>query len=145
MKIRDVMAHDPKITDPDDTLQHAATLMKECDYGFVPVCEDDRLVGVITDRDITVRAIAQGKGPDAKVREVMTPEVRYCFEHEDTEHVARNMAQIQVRRLPVMNRDKRLVGVVSIGDLARQEPGTASTALHGIARPSSQHDQSRAA
>jgi CBS-domain-containing membrane protein len=75
----------------------------------------------------------------------MTKEVRYCFEDEETEHVARNMAQIQVRRLPAMSRDKRLGGVISLGDLAREEPDSATTALHGIARPSKQHDQSRVA
>lgn len=145
MKIRDVMTRDAKITRPDDTLRRAAKFMKDCNCGILPVGEGDHLVGMITDRDIAVRGIAEGKGPKAKVRDVMTKEVKYCFEDEETEHVAQNMAQIQVRRLPVMNRDKRLVGVVSLGDLAREEPVSATTALHGIARPSSQHDQSRVA
>jgi CBS domain-containing protein len=144
MKIRDVMTRDAKLAHADDTLQHAAKLMKECDCGILPVAEGDRLIGMITDRDIAVRCVAEGKGPNSKVREAMTEEVKYCFEDEDTEHVCKNMAEIQVRRLPVMSRDKRLVGIVSLSDLARKEPESAK-ALHGIARPSGQHDQSRAA
>src|SRR5207302_5292065 len=96
----------------------------------------------ITDRDIALRCIAEGKGADCKVGEAMTREVMYCFDDEDTQHVCQNMAEIQVRRLPVMNRDKRLVGIVSLGDLARKEPNTAK-ALKGIARPSEQHNQIR--
>jgi CBS domain-containing protein len=144
MKIRDVMTRDAKLTHPDDTLQHAAKLMKECDCGILPVADGDHLIGMLTDRDIAVRGIAEGKGPQTKVREAMTDEVKYCFDDEDTQHVCQNMADIQVRRLPVMNRDKRLVGIVSLSDLARKEPNTAK-ALHGIARPSEQHNQSRVA
>ena len=144
MKIRDVMSRDAKLTSPDDTLRHAAQLMKECDCGVLPVADGDHLVGMITDRDIAIRAIAEGKGPDAKVREAMTQEVMYCFEDEESQQAAQNMADIQVRRLPVLNRDKRLVGIVSLSDLARKEPNTAK-ALHGIARPSEQHNQSRMA
>ena len=139
MKIRDVMTRDAKLTNPNDTLQHAARMMKECDCGVLPVAEGDRLVGMITDRDIAVRCIAAGKGPDTRVREAMTQEVKYCFEDEDADHVAENMAEIQVRRLPVMTHDKRLVGIVSIGDLARKEP-ERGMALHGIARPGGQHN-----
>ena len=146
MKIRDVMTRDAKLTHPEDTLRDAARLMRDRDCGILPVAEGDRLVGMITDRDIAVRCIAEGRGPDTKVHEAMTQEVKYCFEDEDAEHVAHNMAQIQVRRLPVMNRDKRLVGIVSIGDLARDASAECGgEALHGIARPSAQHNQSRAA
>src|SRR5712691_5300578 len=144
MKIRDVMSCDAKLTSQDDTLRHAAQLMKECDCGVLPVADGDHLVGMITDRDIAIRAIAEGKGPDTKVREAMTQEVMYCFEDQDTQHVCQNMADIQVRRLPVMNRKKRLVGIVSLSDLARKEPNTAK-ALHLIARPGEQHNQSRLA
>lgn len=144
MKIRDVMTQDAKLTNPDDTLRHAAQMMKECDCGVLPVAEGDRLVGMITDRDMAVRCIAEGKGPETKVREGMTQEVKYCFEDEDCDHVAENMAQIQLRRLPVVNRDKQLIGIVSLADLARNEPETA-IALHGIAQPGGQHNQSRAA
>ena len=144
MKIRDVMTRDTKLTSPDDTLRHAARMMKECDCGVLPVADGDRLVGMITDRDIAVRCIAEGKGPDAKVREAMTQEVMYCFEDEEAQQAAQNMADIQVRRLPVLNRDKRLVGIVSLSDLARKEANTAK-ALKGIARPSEQHNQSNLA
>jgi CBS domain-containing protein len=117
--------------------------MADIDAGAVPVGENDRLVGMITDRDIAVRAVAQGKGPDAKVREVMSEEVQYCFEDEDLDEVARNMGEIQVHRLPVVNRDKRLVGIVSLGDIARRgAPGnTTGEALSGISRPGGQHSQ----
>ena len=144
MMIRDVMSRDAKLTSPDDTLRHAAQLMKEGDCGVLPVADGDRLCGMITDRDIAIRGIAEGKGPDTKVREAMTQEVMYCFEDEDSHHICQNMADIQVRRLPVMNRDKRLIGIVSLSDLARKEANTAK-ALRGIARPSEQHNQSRLA
>ena len=144
MKIHDVMTRDTKLTSPDNTLRHAARMMTACDCGVLPVAEGDRLVGMITDRDIAVRGVAEGKGPDAKVREAMTREVMYCFEDEEASHVCQNMADIQVRRLTVLNREKRLVGIVSLSDLARKEPNTAK-ALHGIARPSEQHNQSNLA
>jgi CBS domain-containing protein len=144
MIIREVMTRDAKLTHIDDTLQHAAMLMKECDCGILPVADGDRLVGMITDRDIAIRCIAEGKGPNTRVKEAMTEEVMYCFEDEDTQHVCQNMGEIQVRRLAVLNRTKRLVGIVSLSDLARKEPNTAK-ALHLIARPGEQHNQSRLA
>jgi CBS domain-containing protein len=140
MKIRDVMTRTAQLTSPDDTLRHAAQMMKECDCGVLPVAEGDRLVGMITDRDIAVRGIADGKGPDAKVRDVMTDEVMYCFDDDGIQQVCQNMAEIQVRRLPVVSRDKRLVGIVSLSDLAKKE-ANAAKALRGIARPSEQHNQ----
>jgi CBS domain-containing protein len=140
MKIRDVMTRIAQLTSPDDTLRHAAQMMKECDCGVLPVAEGDRLVGMITDRDIAVRGIADGKGPDAKVRDVMTDEVMYCFDDDGIQQVCQNMAEIQVRRLPVVSRDKRLVGIVSLSDLAKKE-ANAAKALRGIARPSEQHNQ----
>jgi CBS domain-containing protein len=140
MKIRDVMTRTAQLTGPDDTLRHAAQMMKECDCGVLPVADGDRLVGMITDRDIAVRGIADGKGPDTKVREVMTDEVMYCFDDDGIQQVCQNMAEIQVRRLPVVSRDKRLVGIVSLSDLAKKE-ANAAKALRGIARPSEQHNQ----
>ena len=140
MKIRDVMTRTAQLTSPDDTLRHAAQMMKECDCGVLPVADGDRLVGMITDRDIAVRGLAEGKGPDAKVRDAMTDEVMYCFDDDEIQHVCQNMAEIQVRRLPVVNRDKRLVGIVSLSDLAKKE-ANAAKALRGIARPSEQHNQ----
>jgi CBS domain-containing protein len=114
MQIDKIMHRNVKIIGPDETLRDAATAMKKLDVGVLPVGEHDKLVGMITDRDIVIRGIAEGKGPDTKAREVMSHEVKYCFEDEAVEHVAENMAELQVRRLPVLNRDKRLVGIVSI-------------------------------
>ena len=133
MKISNVMSRDVQLIKPDDTIRSAAALMKKIDAGLLPVTENDKLVGMITDRDIAIRGVAEGKGPDAKVRD-----------DEDVTHVAENMAELQVRRLPVMNRDKRLVGIVSLADLAIEGslPKTAK-ALHGISQPGGQHNQSR--
>ncbi len=144
MKIREVMTPEAQLISADDTLQRAAQMMKECDCGILPVAQGDRLIGMITDRDMAVRGLALGKGADCKVREAMSEEVKYCFEDEDCEHVIQNMADLQVRRLPVMNRSKRLVGIVSLADLTREDPG-ASKALHGIVRPGGEHNQTRAA
>ena len=118
MKVSEIMTRGVEIASPDDTIQQAASRMAELDAGVLPVGENDRLVGMLTDRDIAIRAVAQGRGPDTKVREAMTPEVRYCFEDEDLDDVVDNMGENKVRRLPVMSRDKRLVGIVSSGDVA---------------------------
>src|SRR5499433_674260 len=136
MNVSQLMTRDVEIVSPSQTLEHAAKIMAALDAGVLPVGENDRLVGMITDRDIAIRGVAQGKGPDSKVRDAMSPEVKYCFEDEDITHVAENMAELQVRRLPVMNRDKRLVGIVSLADLAIEGslPKTAK-ALHGISQP----------
>jgi len=146
MKIGKVMHRDVQIIDPKESLRNAAAMMKKLDAGVLLVGEHDRLVGMITDRDIAIRGIAEGKGPDATVQDVMSHEIKYCFEDEEVAHVVENMAALQVRRLPVMNRDKRLVGIVSLGDLAIQGslPKTAR-ALHGISQPGGQHNQSHAA
>ncbi|WP_445505250.1 CBS domain-containing protein [Microvirga sp. G4-2] len=142
MRVGEVMTRDVRVARPDQSIQEAARMMADVDAGIMPVGEGDRLVGMITDRDITVRAVAEGKGPQTQVREVMSPEVKYCFEDEDTDAVARNMAEIQVRRLPVVNRDKRLVGIVALGDLAVMEGGrTAGEAVSGISQPGGQHSQ----
>jgi len=140
------MTRDVQTIDPNSTLHDAAELMQKLDTGALPVGGNDRLVGMITDRDIAIRGVGQGKGPDAPVREAMTREVKYCFETEDVGHVSKNMAELQVRRLPVMNREKRLTGIVSLGDLAMEGslPKSAE-ALRGISRPGSEHNQSKAA
>jgi CBS domain-containing protein len=117
-------------------------MMADLDAGILPVAEGDRLVGMITDRDIAIRGVGTGKGPQTQVREVMSHEVKYCFEDDDTDQVAHNMAEIQVRRLPVMSRDKRLVGIVSIGDMAiLDEVGRIGQAVAGISQPGGQHSQ----
>jgi CBS domain-containing protein len=119
MQIREIMTPDVEVIRPDDTLRTAAKMMADYDVGAFPIGENDRLVGMITDRDITVRGVAQGRDPDkTTVREAMSGRVLYCFEDDGVAEVARKMGDWQVRRLPVLNRDKRLVGIVSLGDLA---------------------------
>jgi CBS domain-containing protein len=142
MRVGDCMTRDVRIAGPDETIRQAALAMAECDAGILPVGENDRLVGMVTDRDIAVRGVAEGRGPDAKVRDVMSAEVKYCFEDDPVEEVLHNMAELQIRRLPVVNREKRLVGIISLGDLATNGETTASgQALGGIARPGGQHSQ----
>ena len=143
MKVSECMTRDVRVVAPEETLQDAARMMADIDAGILPVGEDDRMIGMITDRDIAIRGVALGRAPDAKVREIMSDEVRYCFEDDDADAVLDNMAAIQVRRLPVVDRDKRLVGIVSIADLARkrEEAAHAGEALGEIARPSALHSQ----
>jgi CBS domain-containing protein len=136
MKISDVMTRDVEIAYPGDTLQTAARMMADIGSGVLPVGENDRLVGMLTDRDITVRAVAEGRAPDdCTVRDVMTTQIRYCFEDEDIGQAARLMAENGVRRLPVLNRGKRLVGIISLGDIAAagQDTGHGGEALGRIA------------
>lgn len=136
MKVSDAMTRGASIARPNETLQQIARRMAMEDIGFMPVGDDDRLVGTITDRDIAVRAVAEGRGHDTMVREIMTREIKYCFEDEDMDHVVQNMADIQVRRLPVVNRDKRLVGVISLADQAlKDSPEIAGIALSGVVTP----------
>lgn len=144
MKVREAMTRDVRLVRPDQTIRDAAHLMAELDIGCVPVEDGDRLVGMITDRDIAVRAIAEGRGPTTAVREVMTPDVKYCYDDQSVDDITRNMADIRVRRLPVVDRNKRLVGILSLGDLAIDESAQdeAGEALCGISRPGGQHSQS---
>ena len=114
MQVSEAMTRDVKIARPDQTIQQAARLMVEIDAGLLPVSQGDELIGMITDRDIAVRAVAEGKGPQTPVREVMSEEVKYCFEDQDVAQVTRHMGDQQLRRLAVMNRDKRLVGILSL-------------------------------
>ena len=142
MKVSEVMTRDVQLIEPTQSIREAARLMAEMDAGIVPVREGDRLVGMITDRDIAVRAVAEGKGPDTPIREVMTDDVKYCYEDDDTGDVARNMADIQVRRLPVLTRENRLVGLISLGDMAMSDgSGRAGEAVAGISQPGGQHSQ----
>jgi CBS domain-containing protein len=141
--VADVMSRNVRVVGPEDTVAEIARLMAKEDTGVLPVAEDDKLVGMITDRDLAVRVLAVGKDPaQTKAREVMTKEVKYCFEDEDLDHVAENMAEQRLRRLPVVNRAKRLVGIVSVGDLASEEvPHLAGQALGGIAQEGGPHRQ----
>ena len=119
-QIKDVMTPNMKWMAPDSPVSQVAQQMRDMDVGFMPLAENDRMIGMVTDRDITVRAIAEGKNPEnTPAREVMTAKTYYCYDDQDIEDVCNNMGEIQVRRLPVVNRDKRLVGIVSLGDLAQ--------------------------
>jgi CBS domain-containing protein len=140
MKVYEIMTRNAECIGPDATLNDAAEKMKKLGIGFLPVCEEDRLIGALTDRDITVRSVAEGHDPrcDA-VRAVMSPQVIYCFESTDVADAAKLMRQRQVRRLPVLNHFKRLVGILSLGDLAVEcgAEDLAEQALEGISEPSS--------
>jgi CBS domain-containing protein len=136
MQVEDLMTLDVTTVNPDQDLQSAARLMARLDVGALPVEENDRLVGMITDRDLAVRGFAEGKGPQAKIRDVMTPAIRYCFADQEIGEITANMADIQVRRLPVLDRDKRLVGILSLCDIAvSDDPECVVEALSGISRP----------
>jgi CBS domain-containing protein len=142
MKVGEAMTRDVRVANPDETIRQAAKTMATLDAGVLPVGEHDHLIGMITDRDIAIRGIAQGKGPKAKVRDIMTEDVKYCFDDQEVEEVTRNMADIQVRRLPVLNREKRLVGILSLGDIAiSPDSKEAGDALRGISRPGGEHTQ----
>ncbi|TMG88335.1 MAG: CBS domain-containing protein [Betaproteobacteria bacterium] len=142
MKVKQAMTSEVRVASPEQTIREAAQLMAELDAGALPVAENDRLVGMITDRDIAVRAVAEGLPADTPVSEIMSREVLYCFEDQALDDVARNMGQVQVRRLPVVNRDKRLVGIVSFADLARTEqPTTVGRAVSHVSEPGGKHSQ----
>ncbi len=119
MKAKDIMTVDVEVISPQATLTEAAQKMKDLNIGDLPVCDGDRLLGMITDRDITIRATAQGLDPNStRTYETMTPGVVYCFDDQDVKEVAQVMSQNKIRRLPILNRDKRMVGIVSLGDVS---------------------------
>lgn len=134
MQVKDIMTKDVKYIAPHVTLQEAAGIMREWNIGYLSVGENDQLMGVVTDRDITIRSVSKGANPaTTTVEQAMTPKCLYCFEDDSIEETARNMAQSQVRRLPVMNKNKRLVGIVSLGDLCvKGSKQAAGDALEGI-------------
>ncbi len=138
MQISEIMSRDVAIAAPGDSVQKVAQKMVEIDAGIIPVGDKDRLVGMVSDRDIVLRAVAKGKAPGkCTARDVMSPDIKYCYEDEKVEDAARNMATLQVKRLPVLNRDKRLVGIVSLGDLACEPEADehSKEALQGISQP----------
>ena len=140
MKVSEAMTRDVRVANPNESIRDAARIMAEINAGALPVGENDRLVGVITDRDIAVRAVAEGKQPSTKIRDVMSQEVLYCYDDQDIDDVARNMGDVQVRRLPVVNRDKRLVGIISLGDVAcKQDAEVAGDAVAHISQPGGKH------
>lgn len=135
-QLKEVMSRHVKMVSPDTTIREAAQQMRDGDFGMLPVAEDDRMVGAISDRDIAIRAVADDKGPETAVRDVMTDGIFWAYEDESVEEAARIMSERQVRRLPIVNRDKRLVGIVALGDFAvhRADIQPAAEALSGISR-----------
>ncbi|MDT3684254.1 MAG: CBS domain-containing protein [Pseudorhodoplanes sp.] len=143
MKVSEAMTPEVMIADPNQAICDAAKMMADLDAGVLPVGENDRLVGMITDRDIAIRAVAAGKPPTTPIREVMSREVKYCFDDDDLEEIAQNMSDLKVRRLPVLNHEKRLVGILSLGDMALTSgPQPVGGALCGISEPGGAHSQS---
>jgi CBS domain-containing protein len=136
MKVKDVMTPSPQVIAPDADLSEAAALMGRLNVGALPVSENDRVIGIITDRDITVRATAESQAPDTEVREVMTPQVTTCHEDDDIKRCANLMEKKQIRRLPVLSKDNRLVGIVSLGDLAiRTDQQLSGSVLERVSEP----------
>ena len=135
-RLKDVMSRDVKRVTPDTTIREAAQQMRDGDFGMLPVTENDRMIGAISDRDIAIRAVADDKGPATTVRDVMTTGICWAYEDESVERAAQIMSERQVRRLPIVDRDKRLVGIVALGDFAveRAEIEPAATALSGISQ-----------
>jgi CBS domain-containing protein len=145
MKVSECMTPDVDLVAPDQPIREAAQFMLRSDAGAMPVCDGDQLIGMVTDRDITVRGVAEGRGPDTPVRDVMTDHVDYCYDDDEVEEVAMKMSDMQVRRFPVLSReDKKIVGIVSLGDISRSDQGEAAkVALDGVTDPGGQHNQSQ--
>jgi CBS domain-containing protein len=140
--VSEIMSIDVQVIQPQETLRHAAQLMQDLDVGALPVCQGKLLLGMVTDRDIAVRGVAAGLKPDEGcVSDVMTQNAQWCTADQDTEEVLRQMGQAQVRRLPVINTDKELVGIVSIGDLALRQPGSVDDAVRDISEPGGPRSQ----
>ncbi len=141
-QLRDVMTSDVKAVAPDATAQEAAGFMLSADTGSIPVTDGERVIGMITDRDIAVRGVAEGKGPDCSVRDLMSENIICARDTDDVLAVAQRMSDAQVRRLPVVDADDRLIGMVSLGDLSREaQESAASTALEGVSQLGGAHQQ----
>lgn len=139
LRIKDVMTPQAEVISPDATTEDAAALMKTLDIGVLPVCDEEGLVGILTDRDLVVRVLAATRDPKAMlVGEAMTPSVVYCFDDDDVEHAATVMAGEQIRRLPVLNKNRKLVGIVSVGDIAvnAQNRQLTGKVLEDVSQPS---------
>ena len=137
-QLKDLMSRDVKVVGPDVTIADAARMMRDGDFGMLPVSDNDRMIGTISDRDIAIRAVAEGKGADTKVRDVMSEGIAWAYEDDSVEKAAKLMSERQVRRLPVVDRDKRLIGIVALGDFAveRSQIEPAAQALSEISKPS---------
>jgi CBS domain-containing protein len=142
MKISDVMTRDVQTVRPDQTAREAASFMLSADAGAIPVTNGDRLIGMITDRDIAVRGVAEGRGPETPVRDLMTNDIVAARMDDDTDDVAVRMSEAQVRRLPVVDEQEKLCGIVSLADLTqRGEDDAAEQALEGVSQPGGDHQQ----
>ncbi|MCA1371277.1 CBS domain-containing protein [Bradyrhizobium sp. BRP14] len=139
MQINEIMTRKVDVIDPNTTIRDAARTMRADNIGVLPVGENDRLIGMVTDRDIAMRGVAEDKmAGNTTVRQVMSERIYYCFEDEDVDQAADAMAEHQVHRLPVLNRDKRLVGIVALADLARSGTDAVKRAVQGISEPTDQ-------
>lgn len=135
-RVSEIMTRDVCLVTPEQTIAEAAALMRDNDVGSVAVHDGDKLVGLVTDRDLAVRALAGGMGPGTAVNEVMTGAIKYCFDDQDVDEVASNMAELEVRRLPVVDRNKRLVGFVALSNVTSAgEAGSSGILLDSVARP----------
>ena len=135
MNISQVMTTDVQVGFPDDTLQKAAQMMAYYDFGILPIVDNSQLVGMLSDRDITIRAVAKGLSPNEHlVREIMSHDVKFIFQDDSVEDAAQMMSEYQVRRLPVVDSDEQLVGIVSLGDLAISDDKAAGEALESISQ-----------
>ncbi len=142
MKVSEVMTSGVQTVSPDQSAQEAASFMLSSDAGSIPVTDGDRLIGMITDRDIAVRGVAKGHGPDTPVRELMTDDIIVVSADDSVEEAAQKMSGAQVRRLPVIDSDQRLCGIVSLGDLSRNaDDSSANEALEGVSQRGGEHRQ----
>jgi CBS domain-containing protein len=142
MKVSEVMTREVATVSPDQTAREAASFMLNADAGSIPVTEGDRLIGMITDRDIAVRGVAKGNGPETPVRDLMSNDIICARMDDDVEDVANRMSQAQVRRLPIIDDQQMLCGIVSLGDLSREaDEDCAQEALQGVSQPGGEHRQ----
>ena len=142
MKISDVMTRDVQTVRPDQTAREAASFMLSADAGAIPVTDGEQLMGMITDRDIAVRGVAEGRGPDTPVSDLMTNDLVTVGLEDDVHEVAARMSDAQVRRLPVVDDQRKLCGIVSLADLTRGDSdASAKQALDGVSQPGGQHQQ----
>ncbi len=142
MKISELMTTDVQTVGADQTIREAAGFMLRAEAGSIPVTDGDRVIGIITDRDIAVRGVAEGRSHDTPVRDLMSDGIVCARDDDEVEDVAERMSREQVRRLPVLDSDERLVGIISLGDLARETSGEpAQQALEGVSQPGGEHQQ----
>ncbi|HYS65818.1 MAG TPA: CBS domain-containing protein [Paraburkholderia sp.] len=137
--VHEIMSRDVVNVTPNDTIQHAAELMRRYDVGSLPVCENHRLIGMVTDRDLAVRALSAGRSADTPVREVASTDVQWCFDDDDVDAVQQRMAAAQLRRMPVVDHEKHLVGALSLGDIATRADNASrdevANTLEGVSQP----------